>query len=91
MRRPAPLRAVVKRHRGPGCQTIEIGGAVATLCGPRPYLDLLECGHNVVAYNAATQRRCKECRDAPDPTEIGEPTLFDQAHESTGEGPGSVD
>jgi hypothetical protein len=61
----APLRAVVESRRGPSSQRIELpDGAVAIVCGPRPYLDRLECGHDVVGYAKAKRRRCNECKGA---------------------------
>ena len=63
--RTAPLRAVVESRRGSGCQQLKFpDGSVAVICGPAPYLDRLECGHEVVAYSRAQRRRCTECAEA---------------------------
>jgi hypothetical protein len=65
-RRQAPLRAVVESRRGPRSQRIELpGGDVAIVCGPAPYLDRLECGHDGVWYTKADHRRCGECAEDP--------------------------
>lgn len=63
--RTAPLRAVVESRRGPRSQRIPFpDGSVAIVCGPAPYFDRLECGHEVVGYAKAKRRRCKECAEA---------------------------
>lgn len=62
----APLRAVVESRRGPRSERFRFpDGSVAIVCGPAPYLDRLECGHEVTAYSAAKRRRCKECETTP--------------------------
>jgi hypothetical protein len=64
----APLRDVVSTRRGPSCQYVQLpggSGGVAVLCGPRPFIDNLSCGHEHVTYGGkkATQRRCQVCLD----------------------------
>jgi hypothetical protein len=37
-------------------------GTVAIVCGPKPYIDTLECGHTVTAHGGKREkRRCPEC------------------------------
>lgn len=58
----APLRRVIARRRGDTCERITFpNGDVAIVCGPRPYFDRLECGHEGTYYAPAAQRRCKTC------------------------------
>jgi hypothetical protein len=58
----APLRVVVSSRRGPGCQHVNFPAGVAIVCGPRPFVDTLSCGHVVTTEGKrARQRRCPEC------------------------------
>jgi hypothetical protein len=61
----APLRDVVSSRRGPGCQRVNFPAGEAMLCGPRPYIDTLSCGHEAIGYTRAKRRRCAECAPAP--------------------------
>jgi hypothetical protein len=61
---PAPLRDVVSSRRGSGCQHVNFPTGVAVLCGPKPYIDTLSCGHEAIGYSKAKRRRCLECLPA---------------------------
>jgi hypothetical protein len=56
------MRDVVASRRGPGCQYVNFPAGVAVVCGPRPYIDTLSCGHVVtVQGKRCERRRCPEC------------------------------
>jgi hypothetical protein len=67
----APLRTVLESRRGPRSQRVELpDGSVAIVCGPAPYFDRLECGHDVVAHTKAKSRRCSDCETTPAADEV---------------------
>jgi hypothetical protein len=56
------MRDVVESRRGSGCQYVNFPTGRAVLCGPRPYIDTLSCGHVVTVQGSrAARRRCAEC------------------------------